>query len=99
MSIHGSSEASELLAADHLAISRFQSGDLTAFDDLVRRHWQRANRFACRLTKDEDEAADVVSDTFYRVFKALGNFREESCFATWIYRIELNCFLDLRKSK
>jgi len=82
-----------------LAISRFQSGDASAFDDLVRRHWQRANRFACRLTKDEDEAADVVADTFYRVFTALGSFRQESCFSTWLYRIELNSFLDLRKSK
>ncbi len=87
----------EIRAEDWTTIGRFQEGDQAAFDELMRRHWQRANSYACKLTKDRDEAADVVADTFYRVFRSLNRFRGESSFTSWLYRIELNCFLDIRK--
>jgi RNA polymerase sigma-70 factor (ECF subfamily) len=90
-------EMSRILAEDWPAIGRFQNGDSTGFDDLMRRHWYRANVFACTLTKDSDEAADVVAEAFVRVLKSLGKFRGESSFSSWLYRIERNCFLDMRK--
>ena len=91
------SEPSRIGAEDQSSIGRFQSGDGCAFDDLVRRHWQRANSFASQLTNDRDEAADVVADAFVRVFRSLDRFRGESSFSSWLYRIEMNCFLDRRK--
>jgi len=78
-------------------VGRFQRGDKTAFDDLVRKHGQRVSRFACHLTKNGDEAADIVANTFYRAFRSLEGFKGDSSFICWLYRIELNCFLDLRK--
>jgi len=93
----GKSESNEFWAADWSTIDRFQRGDETAFDDLMRRHRQRACNFASQLTKDRDEAADVVASTFGRVFRSLDRFRGESSFTSWLYRIELNCFLDIRK--
>jgi RNA polymerase sigma-70 factor (ECF subfamily) len=82
---------------DQLLISRCQEGDRAAFDDLIAKHEQRAYQFAYRLTNNPDEAADIVSDAFIRVYNALPNFRGQSAFTTWLYRILTNCYLDYRK--
>ncbi|MDR3692303.1 MAG: sigma-70 family RNA polymerase sigma factor [Fimbriimonas sp.] len=87
----------KLAAEDSAIIVRFQRGDRIAFDELVRRHRQRAYQFAYRLTKNSDEAADIVADAFIRVFRALDGFKGDSSFTTWLFRIETNCFLDIRK--
>jgi RNA polymerase sigma-70 factor, ECF subfamily len=82
---------------DEMLIKRAQSGDRSAFNALVAKHEDRAYRYAYRLTRDQEEAADVVAEAFVRVFNALNNFRAQSTFTTWLYRILTNCFLDLRK--
>lgn len=82
---------------DQLLISRCQQGDRNAFDDLICKHEQRAYQFAYRLTNNADEASDIVADAFIRVFNALPNFRGQSAFTTWLYRILTNCYLDFRK--
>ena len=63
----------------------------------MRRHRSWVYNLACRLTKDHDEASDVVSETFFRVLRSLDRFRGESAFRSWLYTIELNCFYDIRK--
>lgn len=85
------------IAEDAATILRFQHGDKDAFNDLVTRHRQRAYHYAARLTNDSDEAADIVAETFLRAYRSLDGFKGESSFATWLYRIETNCFLDMRK--
>lgn len=82
---------------DLVLIERAQKGDRGAFDDLVRRHERRAYQYAYRLTSNPEEACDVVADAFIRVFSALQNFKGNSAFSTWLYRIITNCFLDLKK--
>lgn len=82
---------------DALLISRAQAGDRSAFNALVSKHEARAYQFAYRLTHDSDEASDVVSETFLRVFNALHNFKAQASFITWLYRIMTNCFLDRKK--
>jgi len=82
---------------DLVLIQRAQRGDRSAFDDLVRKHERRAYQYAYRLTSNQEEACDVVSDAFIRVFSALANFKGNSAFSTWLYRIITNCFLDLKK--
>ncbi|MBV6457123.1 MAG: ECF RNA polymerase sigma-E factor [Fimbriimonadaceae bacterium] len=82
---------------DQLLISRCQQGDRGAFDDLISKHEQRAYQFAYRLTNNTDEASDIVADAFIRVYNALPNFRGQSAFTTWLYRILTNCYLDYRK--
>jgi len=90
-------ESNDDRADDRSTISRFQGGDEHAFDELMRRHQPTAYRFARNLTKDDDEAGDVVADTFLRVFRSLSRYRGDGAFTSWLYRIELNCFLDIRK--
>lgn len=84
---------------DSLLIERAQKGDRSALNDLVRKHQERAYQYAYRLTRNQDEAADVVADAFVRVFNALPNFKGQSAFSTWLYRILTNCFLDIRKKE
>lgn len=84
---------------DLVLIQRAQRGDKSAFDDLVRKHERRAYQYAHRLTSNPDEACDIVADAFIRVYGALGNFKGNSAFSTWLYRIITNCFLDFRKKE
>ena len=82
---------------DQVLIDRAQKGDRSAFNSLVTQYEERAYKFAYRLTRDPELAADVVADAFVRVFTALKNFRGQSAFTTWLYRIVTNCYLDRKK--
>lgn len=89
----------ELTHSDVFLIERCQQGDYQAFDILMERHHARAYQYALKLTKHAEEARDVVSEGFIRVFRAIRQFRSNSAFTTWLYRILRNCFLDMRKRK
>lgn len=78
-------------------VRQSQKGDRAAFDSLVRRYEKQAYSYALRLTNNGDEAGDIVVDAFLRVYNALPNFKGQSTFGTWLYRIITNCYLDLRK--
>jgi RNA polymerase sigma-70 factor (ECF subfamily) len=82
---------------DLMLIDRARDGDRSAFDQLVLKYEARAYQYAFRLTRDPEQAGDVVSDAFLRVYSALKNFRGQSAFSTWLYRIVTNCFLDRKK--
>ncbi len=84
---------------DEMLIQRAQSGDRAAFDLLITRHQIRAYQYAFRLTRNSEEASDVVADAFVRVYNAIHNFKGQSAFSTWLYRILTNCFLDIRKKE
>jgi RNA polymerase sigma-70 factor, ECF subfamily len=69
-----------------------------AFDELVRRYAPRLHAVASRIVGRE-EAFDVVQDGFLNAYRALGNFREEAQFSTWVHRIVLNCaYASLRRN-
>jgi RNA polymerase sigma-70 factor, ECF subfamily len=82
---------------DRVLIERAQRGDREAFNSLIRKHERRAYQYAFRLTSNPEEASDVVAEAFVRVYSALHNFKGQSAFTTWFYRILTNCFLDIRK--
>jgi RNA polymerase sigma-70 factor, ECF subfamily len=82
---------------DLVLVQRAQVGDRAAFDALILKHEARAYQFAYRLTQNPEEASDVVGEAFLRVYNALHNFKGQSAFTTWLYRILTNCFLDLKK--
>jgi RNA polymerase sigma-70 factor, ECF subfamily len=69
-----------------------------AFDELVRRYAPRLHAVASRIVGRE-EAFDVVQDGFLNAYRAIGNFREEAQFSTWVHRIVLNCaYASLRRN-
>lgn len=88
---------SERYLEDSLLISRAQAGDRSAFNALVEKHQTRAYQYAYRLTRNAEEASDIVVEAFLRVYNALHNFKGQSSFITWLYRIMTNCYLDHRK--
>jgi RNA polymerase sigma-70 factor (ECF subfamily) len=90
---------SERYLDDQVLITRAQQGDRGAFNQLIRKHETRAYQYAFRLTRNAEEASDVVSEAFVRVYNALPNFKGNSAFTTWMYRILTNCFLDIRKKE
>lgn len=83
--------------ADHVLIRQCQRGDKSALDSLISQYELRAYQYAYRLTRDPEEAADVVGDAFVRVYSAIRNFRGQSAFSTWLYRIVTNVYFDHRK--
>ncbi|RYG35434.1 sigma-70 family RNA polymerase sigma factor, partial [bacterium] len=89
----------ESQAEDARYIQRAQAGDRSALNALIRKHETRAYQFAFRLTRNPEEAADVVAEAFVRVYNALPNFKGNSQFTTWLYRILTNCYLDIRKKE
>jgi len=80
-------------------VERARKGDLEAFDALVRRYERQVYNLAYRMTGNYDDANDVAADAFVRVFNAIGRFRGESAFSTWLYSIVTNVFLDERKRR
>ena len=87
----------DIFQDDRILIERTQRGDRSALNELVRKYQDRAYQYAFRLTRNQDEAADVVADSFVRVNNAIKNFKGNSAFSTWLYRIITNCYLDIKK--
>ena len=72
-------------------VSEAQRGDHRAFEELVRRTYNDTYTLAFRLTGDEEDARDVVQETYLRVHKGLKKFRGDAQFSTWLHRITANC--------
>jgi len=67
-----------------------QQGDKSAFDLLVIKYQHKIVHLVNRYVKDPSEAQDVAQDTFIKAYRALGDFRGDSAFYTWLYRIAIN---------
>ena len=75
---------------DQALVLRVQRGDKAAFDQLVRKYQHRIIQLVNRYVKDASEAQDVAQETFIKAYRALTNFRGDSAFYTWLYRIAIN---------
>jgi RNA polymerase sigma-70 factor (ECF subfamily) len=75
-------------------VLRFQRGEETAFEDLVRRHMRDAYGFCLRLTGQAGAAEELSQDGFVLAYRHLKEFRGEAGFRTWLYRILLNLHRD-----
>jgi RNA polymerase sigma-70 factor (ECF subfamily) len=71
-------------------IGAAQAGDRRAFDELVQRTFVDTFTLARRLTGNDEDARDVVQDAYLRAWRAIGKFRGEAQFSTWMYRITAN---------
>jgi len=81
------------------AVARVMAGDQDAFRVLVERHSRSLFRLAYRMTNNEQDAEDVVQETFLRACRRLSQFESRSNFGTWLYRVAVNCALDLMRRK
>lgn len=86
--VKSQSRNSELL--DEELVLRVQQGDKSAYDLLVIKYQHKIIQLVNRYVKDPSEAQDVAQESFIKAYRALGNFRGESAFYTWLYRIAIN---------
>ncbi len=75
---------------DHALVLRVQRGDRNAFNLLVLRYQHRLVKLISRYVRDQDDAMDVAQEAFIKAYRALPNFRGDSAFYTWLYRIAIN---------
>ncbi len=75
---------------DQELVVRVQRGDKKAFDLLVLKYQQRVANLVSRYIRDRSETLDVTQEAFIKAYRALPNFRGESAFYTWLYRIAIN---------
>lgn len=75
---------------DQTLVERVQAGDKRAFDLLVLKYQHRIMGLVVRFVHDPHEAQDVTQEAFIKAYRALANFRGDSAFYTWLYRIAIN---------
>jgi RNA polymerase sigma-70 factor, ECF subfamily len=84
---------------DAAVVAQVLAGDEDAYRILVERHSRSIFRLAYRMTANEQDAEDVVQETFLRAYRQLKRFESRSNFGTWLYRIAVNCSLDLIRKR
>src|SRR5207302_3146913 len=83
-------------------VKRARDGDMSAYDDLVRRYQERIYATIYHMTSNHEDANDLAQEAFIKAFQALKSFKGGSSFYTWVYRIAVNKtinFLKQRKNK
>ncbi len=86
--------------ADYDLFERVQNGDMVAFSELVNKYKQRLMNVITRMIQSQEEAEDIVQETFVRVYQHRDSFDFQHCFSTWLYTIALNLARnELRKRK
>jgi len=75
---------------DQLLVEQVQKGDKFAFDLLINKYQHRIVSLVTRYVHDHAEAQDVAQEAFIKAYRAIGSFRGDSAFYTWLYRIAIN---------
>ncbi len=75
---------------DQALVERAQAGDKKAFGMLVEKYHRKLGRLLSRMIRDQAEVEDIVQESFIKAYRALHNFRGDSAFYTWLYRIGIN---------
>ncbi len=84
---------------DRELVSRCRSGEMQAFNELVARHQDRIYSVIYRSCGNAEDAADVTQGAFLNAFRHLADFKGDSAFSTWIYRIAFNQLVSLRRGR
>ncbi|MBI1929643.1 sigma-70 family RNA polymerase sigma factor [Candidatus Poribacteria bacterium] len=82
-----------------LLIDDLREGDMTALAILVEKYKRLVYRLAIQITKNHEDANDVMQDTFLKVYESIHSFRQEAAFETWLYRIVVNHAMNLVKRR
>jgi RNA polymerase sigma-70 factor (ECF subfamily) len=91
--------SSPVQTGDEELVARAQTGDRSAFEELVERHKHKAYRIAFDFARDREEAKDLSQDAFLKAYTNIRNFDGRSGFYTWFYRILINVCLDFKRRK
>lgn len=80
-------------------VKRARDGDMSAYDDLVRRYQERIYATIYHMTSNHEDANDLAQDSFIKAYQALKSFKGGSSFYTWIYRIAVNKTINFLKQR
>jgi RNA polymerase sigma-70 factor (ECF subfamily) len=89
----------EAKAADRKVIEAIRAGDTGAYRELVERYQGRVFAMICGMVRDREEARDITQESFIKAYRNLDRFRLDSSFYTWLYRIAMNCAIDLLRRR
>jgi RNA polymerase sigma-70 factor (ECF subfamily) len=84
---------------DREAVEACQRGEREAFDRLVERYQRDVYRLCYRYVNNHEDANDMAQEVFLKAYRAIGRFRGDSAFSTWLYRIAVNTCLNFRTSR
>ncbi len=84
---------------DALLLRRAQNGDAAAFDGLITPHEKRIYALCLRISGNREDAMDCAQEAMLRIWRALGSYRGQASFSTWVYRIATNTCLDLMRKR
>lgn len=84
---------------DRELVGRAQAGDLTAYDELVRRYQERIYATVYHMTSNHEDANDLAQEAFVKAFRCLNTFKGDSSFFTWVYRIAVNKTINFLKQR
>lgn len=92
-------EGPEKQVQDDLLIAKALGGDQKAYESLLVRHRKAIFHVVTKIVRNQDEAQDLVQETFMKAFNALASYRSEYRFSTWLYKIAANCAIDFVRKK
>ena len=87
------------LLKDFELVEKFQQGDETSFNELVKRYQEKIYWIARRIAADHDAADDIAQEVFIKAYSALKDFRGDSAVYTWLYRVTVNLSLNYVRRK
>jgi RNA polymerase sigma-70 factor, ECF subfamily len=93
------SSLSRLRQDDREAVEACQRGEREAFDRLVERYQRDIYRLCYRYVNNHEDASDMAQEVFLKAYRAIGRFRGDSSFSTWLYRIAVNTCLNFRAGR
>ena len=92
-------EAAAEAREDAALVKRFRTGEMAAFDEIVRRHQTRLYSLVYRMTRHAQDTEDVLQSVFLRAYRALPKFKEKSSLSTWLHRIAINTTINFLKRR
>lgn len=86
--------------SDDILVKKSQAGDYLAFEELVKRYEKKIYNIAYRIMGNQDDASDILQETFIQALRKIKSFKGNSNYSTWLYRIAVNqCLMRKRKDK
>jgi RNA polymerase sigma-70 factor (ECF subfamily) len=86
--------------SDKELVETLKAGDCASFDELLKRYSEKVHNLAMRITRNEEDAEEILQDVFVTVHKKIDKFEGKSAFSSWLYRVTANtAFMKLRKRR
>jgi RNA polymerase sigma-70 factor (ECF subfamily) len=87
------------IVEDEMLVAQFQAGRQDAFDELMKRYKQRIYAYLLRSVKNYEDAEELTIEVFFKVYRALGAWKPQARFSTWLYKIAHNLSIDHHRAK